>query len=150
MKVSSHCSLSRSDPRCLCRDGQSSRGRGWAHCPQRQESGLGWRKQAWELEDVGSVGPFQAWAEPIPPGRGPPNSLSVQEWQAKGAPRVQLKLKSFCFPLRLMDLNVTFLPSSEAVFPELKALSCAKDESISRHRGPCLSAFLLWRLSREV
>lgn len=125
-------------------------GRGWAHCPQRQGSGLGWRKQAWELKDVGPLGPFQAWAEPIPPGRGPPNPLSVQEWQAKGAQRVRLKLEAFRFPLGLMDLNVTFPPSSGAVFPELKALSCAKDESISRHRGPCLSACLLWRLLREV
>lgn len=57
------------------------------------------------------MGLFQAWLNSSLPRRGPPNSLSVQEWQAnKGAPRVQLKLKSFCFPLRLMDLNVTFLP----------------------------------------
>ena len=66
---------------------------------------------------------FQAWNEPFPPGRGPLNSFSIQEQQAEGPHRVRLKFESLCFALGLMDLNVTFPPSSGAVFPELRALT---------------------------
>ena len=117
MKVSSHCSLSKSDPSRLCRDSRSSRGRG----PRGAGSAGGSRRgssRTWVLWAL------SAWDESISRGRGPPNSFLVQEWQAKGAHSVRLKLKSFHFLLGLMDLNVTFSPSSWAVFPGLRAFLC--------------------------
>lgn len=148
MKVSSHCSLSNQIPG-VSGDGSGQGERLGPLSTKTGEAGSALEEAGMGARGVGSVGFFQAWAEPIPPRRVP-NSLSVQEWQAKGAPRVQLKLKSFCFPLQAYGFKCDLSPLLRLSFQNSRHCPVPRTESISRHRGPCLSAFLLWRLLREV
>lgn len=105
-----HYSLSRSDPGPLSAETVGAPKGKAGSTVHEDMRGLGRRHQALELGDEGLVDTFQAWNESFPPGRGSPNSFSIQEQQAEGAHRVRLKFESLCFALGLMDLNVTFPP----------------------------------------